>query len=105
MIRINRSPEFRDKVRSYKVIVDDEFIGELKSGETKNFEVSEGEHTIYLKIDWCKSNKLDFKATANELCEFDCGNSMKSWRVFFSLIYISFLKNQYLWLKVKNGKV
>ena len=105
MLRINRSPEFKDKVRSYKVIVGDEFIGELKSGETKDFEVADGVHTIFLKIDWCRSNKINLNFTNNEIIEFDCGNSMKGWRVFFSLIYVSIFKNQYLWLKIKDRKV
>ena len=102
MIKINRLKGYADKVRKYKVIVDDKQIGTIKESETKCFDLSEGEHTIYLKIDWCRSNKIKFSINKDEIIEFDCDNSIRGWRIFLNLLYITFLKNKYLWIKIKD---
>ncbi len=102
MIKINRTTGFIDKAREYKVMVDDRKIGILKDGDTIFFDLPKGEHTIYLKIDWCRSNKVNFFISEDEVIAFDCGNSLNGWKIFFNMIYITFLKNQYLWLKIKD---
>lgn len=99
MIRINRNIEYSDKTRSYKVIVDNQHVGNLKSGGHFEFELPEGNHTIYLKIDWCRSNKIDFHVVTNKPITFSCGNSMIGWRKTFSLLYVTIFKNSYLWLE------
>ncbi|QVK19514.1 hypothetical protein KHQ81_00775 [Mycoplasmatota bacterium] len=101
-IKIVRKIEYVDKLRKYKVILDDSYIGDINSGEIKNFEVIPGRHTIYLKIDWCRSNKIDFYVSENEVIKFDCGSSIRGWRILINLIYITFLKNKYLWIKIKD---
>ncbi|MPM33947.1 hypothetical protein SDC9_80528 [bioreactor metagenome] len=101
MIKINRLSGYGDLARKYKVMLDDKQIGEIKDGESKCFQVEEGEHTLYLKIDWCKSNKVNFNASKDEEVEFECGGSMRGWKLFLGLIYITFLKNKYLWIKEK----
>ena len=102
MIKINRLNGYADKGRKYKVIVDDKQIGTIKESEIKCFDLSEGEHTIYLKIDWCRSNKIKFSINKDEIIEFDCDNSIRGWRIFLNLLYITFLKNKYLWIKIKD---
>lgn len=102
LIKINRNRRFIDSLRSYKVILDECYIGDISTDEIKTFEVTPGNHTIYLKIDWCRSNKLDFYASENEVIEFDCDCSIKGWRILINIIYITFLKNKYLWIKKKN---
>lgn len=98
MIKINRPCEYTDIFREYKIILDDEEIGKIKSGESKRFQVSQGKHTIYLKIGYCMSNKIKFYAIKDRCIEFDCGNSMEGWRTFMAFIYMTFLQNKYLWI-------
>lgn len=102
MLKLVREDKFRDRLRSYKIILDDTYCDDINTGEVRNLELTPGKHTIYLKIDWCRSNKIDFYVSDNELIEFECGNSMKSWRILFAFIYITFLKNKYLWIKIKK---
>ena len=102
MIRINRINKYPDRMRNYKVVLDNNCLGEVGGGETKIFEVAQGKHTIYLKIDWCRSNKLDFYVSENEVLEFDCGSSISGWKILLNIIYIIFLKDNYLWIKMKK---
>lgn len=102
MLKVSRENQFRDKVRSYKIILDNTYCEDIKAGEIKSLDVTPGKHTIHLKIDWCRSNKIDFNISDNETIEFECGNSMNGWRIWFGFIYITFLKNKYLWIKTKT---
>lgn len=45
----------------YKVVLDGNIIGHIKNGEEKEFDIPEGNHDLFLKIDWCRSNVLSFK--------------------------------------------
>ena len=58
MIKINRETDYADMMRSYKIVLDNEFLGKINRGETRSFQIKEGRHTLYLKIDWCRSNIL-----------------------------------------------
>ncbi|ADL53846.1 hypothetical protein [Clostridium cellulovorans] len=104
MIEIERKSEIRDKMRSYKIILDNKFFGEIKSGEIKRFNIATGKHRIYLKIDWCRSNKLDFYISNDEVVELKCGNSMKQWTIVNFLAYATIAKNKYLWIDIKKIK-
>jgi len=102
MIRISRQSRYFDSLRDYKIYIDDEYCGYISNGEIKEIDVENGEHSISLKIDWCRSNNLTFIVKDNELVEFNCGNSMKGLKRLLGLIYITFLKNNYLFIKLTN---
>lgn len=98
MIRIKRETSWQDRLRDYKVIVDEKEVGTLGSGETFETSISPGFHTLHLKIDWCTSNKIEFNTQDHETLEFTCGglsrvNSLAVWW------FITFGWNRYLWIK------
>lgn len=78
MITITRNTGYLHKLRKYEVVVDDVVMCNLASGETSSFEVPNGKHKIYLKIDWYKSNILEFDKTEKEL-EFECFTKLRGW--------------------------
>ena len=98
MIKLKRDSGWADRARAYKVILDGNDIGAIKNGEEISFEVSDGNHELSLKIDWCRSNSIIFDVSGNT-ATFKCGNSLRGWKMFMSLIYVLFLPNQYLGLK------
>lgn len=99
MIKISRQSRYFDKYRNYNIFIDNTYYGEISDGETKDIETNIGQHTIYLTIDWCRSNKLTFVETDNKAIELKCGNSMNGFKILFPLIYVTFLKNRYLFIK------
>ena len=101
MIIIHRD-NLLDVMRSYKIIIDNTNI-EIKKAKQINLE--KGNHTIYLKIDWCRSPKLNFSNSDNETIFFDCGNYMNGWKQLLFPLYITFLKNKYLFLEETNKKL
>jgi hypothetical protein len=95
-IEIRREKGFKDAIRVYKVEMDGSVIGEVKAGESVRFEVRPGRHRLRLKIDWCGSEYVDFQIQDNQTLSFEGGNNVP---LFLDLVYITFLRNKYLWLK------
>jgi capsid portal protein len=89
-----------DRLRKYKVLLDGKTIGAIANGETKSFEVKPGDHSLFLKIDWARSNKLDFSlSTPQQVIHFKCSSALKGDRVWLAAIYALFLFNKMLELE------
>ena len=100
MLRISRNKQYYDYLRKYKIILDGKLIGKIAKDELKSFNIEPGNHTIYLKIDWCRSNKINFHVSENEDINFICENfSKNNFKGFLFPLYITLFKNKYLTLK------
>lgn len=99
IITIKRGSSRADRRRRYKVVVDNQYLGSIKDGESKSFAVSPGEHELALKIDWCSSNRVRFNIASNQTVTFDCGSSLVGPKIALALFYVLFAWNRYLWLK------
>ncbi len=105
MIRLTRENDYVDKIRAYKIYVDEVYLGDIGNNETREFVVDSGKHSIYAKIDWCRSNKLEFDSTGS-VVELEVGSALGRGKFlipFIGLIYITLLKNDYLWIKEKEN--
>lgn len=91
-IIINRSSEFSNKLRSIEIYLNEKKIGDIADGESKEFEVEEGEYRLRAKIDWCRSNFIDLKVNSDETLRFNLSGR----NPFLALFYITFGKDQYL---------
>ena len=98
MIKIKRDSGYADRLRAYKVVLDEKVIGEIKNGQEVAFEIPKGSHQLYLKIDWCRSNIINFDADDSD-AGFECGSSLRGVKIFLAIFYITLSKDQYLWLK------
>jgi hypothetical protein len=65
-IIINRTSEYLNRIRDYGVYIDDKKVGTISNGETKEFNVSEGHHSVFTKIDWCSSPTLSVNVNDQE---------------------------------------
>lgn len=59
-LQVTRPREWQNKLRKYQLYVDGEKVGDIANGETKDFILPEGLHTVVAKIDWCSSPELTF---------------------------------------------
>jgi hypothetical protein len=97
-VYLARKPQYQDKLRKYKVVLDDVQIDEIKQDQTLKLEVSAGEHTLVLKVDWTSSNKLLFNAKLGEDIYLECGNNVGA-NPIKMFLGITFVRNSYLYLK------
>ncbi len=66
-IVIKRTNEFINRFRNYKIFIDGQQVGTIGNGETKEFLVSIGQHSLIAKIDWCTSQELQINIDENEI--------------------------------------
>ncbi|WP_088044252.1 hypothetical protein [Bacillus sp. EAC] len=97
-IIISRTSQYVNKLRSYKVFIDSKVVGKIKDGERLTLEVAPGKHSIYLEIDWCKSNNIKFNSKQNEITQFNCGSNIKGVKILFTWCFL-FSKNKWVYLQ------
>ncbi len=61
---IKRTSEYNNRLRDYQIFLDGKKIGTIANGQTKEFEMPPGQHTLIAKIDWCSSPEISL--TINE---------------------------------------
>lgn len=66
-IRIKRSNEWINGTRQFCVYLDDQKVGTISKGETKDFDIPAGQYKVRAKIDWLGSNYLLCQVSENEL--------------------------------------
>ena len=72
-IIINRTSEYLNRLRNCDVYIDGKKVDTISNGETKEFNISAGQHSILIKIDWCSSQTLLVDINDNETKSFKVG--------------------------------
>jgi len=62
----------RDGVRAYKVILDGTVVSKVSMGESVEFSCEPGPHKLWIKIDFKKSNTIDFTVEPDWTAQFEC---------------------------------
>jgi hypothetical protein len=101
MLTITRMSAYPDKFRAYKIILDNNVVGEIRDGQSYSLEVPPGQHNLYLKIDWCTSNSIAFESDGTPV-EFECGNDLRGLKLLVAILYVTVFANQYIWLRKKT---
>jgi hypothetical protein len=80
VLTLVREPsKWRDVLRAYEVVVDNNVIAKIKSGEQLDLSLAVGRHVIYLKIDWCRSRAVDIDMRLGETIELHCKSGTVQW--------------------------
>jgi len=97
MIRITRVSNSA-RFRFYKIFIDDVYRGKIDVDETKEFEVENGTHTVYAKLDWGRSNKLCVHVN-DSIINLEVSDAVTGWKNLFLIVYATFLAHKSLLLK------
>jgi hypothetical protein len=73
LVIIKRAPHFEAGVRRFGVFIDDKKVGTISYGHNKVFKVPGGKHSVYIKMDWSKSEVLNFDLNPGERIHLLCG--------------------------------
>jgi hypothetical protein len=95
-LRISRDRGYADKIRAYKILLNDVPIGKLNEGKELETQIPPGKHRVKAKIDWCGSPELEFEAIGNEQIIFKCESNLRGLRVFLAFFFVLLSWNQYL---------
>ena len=66
---------WRDRYRSYKLLVDEVEVGRIKRGDTARLEVDPGDHVIQVGIDWKLSAEVVVDGDGPGVIRLVCGPS------------------------------
>ena len=98
IVRITRSSSYADRLRAYRILIDDREAGRVKAGQSVEISVSPRSHSVVAKVDWCGSNTIKFDVGAGQSACFECASNLQGPRILLALIYVVFMKNRYLTL-------
>jgi len=98
-IRLIRRSAVADKLQVYKILIDSGEVDQIRDGQSISIPVSPGPHVVQLRMDWCRSNPVEFSATEGESIQFECGSSLGGWRIVLAVLYITLLRNRYMWIR------
>ncbi len=79
-------------------MLDGNIVGKVEDAQQIELDASDGRHELFLKIDWCRSNKIEFDSSSEDI-EFECGSNLRGWKLILGLVYVFFLPHKYIWLK------
>ena len=99
-LTLERGVEQTNYLRKYTVIIDNEEIDSISSGEIKHFELSPGIHDIQVKIDWCKTKPFSFEINPGENTYLCCGTTYNNWKCLYKHATES---SGYLYVKKPNN--
>ena len=64
-LSIKRNNSFNHKLRKIRIISNNSDLIEIKDGEEKEVEITNGKQIIFAKIDWVKSNLIEINIEEN----------------------------------------
>lgn len=103
-VQIVRRAGWIDWLRAYKIVVDGRVVGKVGNGDSAEFDVAPGRHTIQLRIDWCGSPTLEFHAAEGRRVKF-MARSLSGFRVLLACLFAIFWWNGYFALEQMQDEV
>jgi hypothetical protein len=76
---------YRDAARAYKVLVDGQETGKIKSGNSENYALAPGNHVVRMKVDWCRSQDVEVTVPEGGAVELRCKPSAGAWRAIYDV--------------------
>jgi len=102
MIRITRRSEFIDLLEAYRIVIDGIDCGKIKRGETKEFEVESGYHTLSVRIGLLGiegSNTLHIYVS-DSIVDIEIQNTLMGWKRWVPFLDGNLANDEHLFLSV-----
>jgi len=91
--------KWADRARAYRIVIDEYAVGKIDNGTTERFEVSPGAHVVYLKLDWCRSQKIAVEVGPGETARFRA-RARNPWGAIY---WVSFGCRNYMKFELIDG--
>jgi hypothetical protein len=97
-IKLNRTNEYNNKMRDYKIFIDGQQVGTIANGETKEFPSTVGQHIVTAKIDWCSSPDISINLKENQTSHLKVGgfkNGQLLMRIGLGVVVLHFILSKF----------
>jgi hypothetical protein len=96
-LTISRDQGWADSFRNYAIVLNGQIVGKISQGEELTLNLEQGNCELYAKIDWCRSNKLNFSVRdSDDEKRIVIKSSLRGLAIFLGIIYVFFLPSKYL---------
>ena len=102
LMKIVRDSGYADHLRAYEVVLDGKVVGKIGNGETSEFPISNGQHDLSLKIDWCGSKVIQFTAAEGDVLTFDAKSNFRGPALVGALWHVLFARNSWILLEPRS---
>ncbi len=85
-IIISRSSEWMNRLRTFKILINNNQVGALKNGGTEEFSVQPGTNSVQCKVDWYSSRPLSIDIKEGETVYLRVRSGMKLYWLFMVAI-------------------
>ena len=99
-IKFIRASKYPDRIRTYKIFVDETPVGTLGAASSFEITTGSGRKTIQARIDWCRSQPLYIEIQPGQRIEIDVTND---WNPMLALVAVTFAAHKYLTLTVRKA--
>jgi hypothetical protein len=61
-----------DRIRDYRVLLDDKVVGRIKRGESITLQTDPGHHELHLAIDYARSPSVELELSSDQRIDIRC---------------------------------
>ncbi|MCP4171386.1 MAG: hypothetical protein GY758_11505 [Fuerstiella sp.] len=97
-IRVTRSTSYMDFLLVYRILLDGHEVARISAGQTVDVPVASGRHSIVAKVNGAGSPTRHFRIAARKTVQFECGSNLRGLRIFLTMVYLLFLRDEWLTL-------
>jgi hypothetical protein len=85
---ISRTTQYLNCLSKFSVWLDGNEVGSIANGATERFAISAGQHMIFVKIDWCMSDKVTADFETGKPVDLVCGSDFTGWKLPLAVLYL-----------------
>ncbi|MEH7440615.1 hypothetical protein V7182_24500 [Neobacillus drentensis] len=96
VIHLKRTSQYVNRLRKFKVYLNNEYAGDIGNGEEIVLPVEKGCYQIYVQVDWVKSEIYKFNIETGKEVHLLCGSPLKGAKLFIPIFPLFLIKQLFI---------
>ena len=102
-IILERESQFMNRLKSYKVFINDTQQNTIGNGKTEEYQVPAGQNKIVCKVNWCSSNELAISVNPGEKVFLKVSSGVRFFWPVYTILMIAILTRVFINRKQEMG--
>ena len=96
VIRLKRTSQYVNRLRKFKVYLNNEYAGDIGNGQEIVLPVEKGSYQIFVQVDWVKSEVYKLTIETGEEVHLLCGSPLKGAILFIPFISLFLIEQLFI---------